>query len=200
VNIILVGPPGSGKGTQGALLAEKLDVEHIAAGDLLRAEVASGTPIGNQVRRLVESGGLVPDQLVIDMIVPRVLEAAKRRGYVLDGFPRTVPQAKAARALLLNQGAAAELVIYLSVTESVLVERLVARARVEGRADDTREVITRRLKVFREATQPLVDHYSALNLVRVIDADRPVDDVTDIILAVASGTRNKTVATSEGAV
>ncbi len=183
MNVLLVGPPGSGKGTQGQRLADRLQVEHVAAGDLLRAEVKANSELGQQARESMEQGRLVPDQLVIDLLRPVLEKASAAGGFVLDGFPRSVPQAKEARVLAEEQGYGADAVIYLDAPREDLVARLLARAEVEGRADDTAEVIKERLSVFDEATEPLVAYYRGRGLLHVVDALGSPDEVTASILA-----------------
>ncbi len=183
MNVLLIGPPGSGKGTQGERLAQRLGLEHIAAGDLLRAEVEAGTPLGEKVREFMERGELVPDELIIDLVMPRVLAAARDGGYLLDGFPRSVGQAREARRLAEQEGFSADAAIYLDVPREELVNRILARAKIEGRSDDTSEVVRRRLAVFDDATAPLVEYYRDRGLLRVVDANRSADEVTAAILA-----------------
>jgi adenylate kinase len=183
MNVLLVGPPGSGKGTQGERLAKRLGIEHIAAGDLLRDEVRADTPLGAKVRSYLERGELVPDELVIDLLMPRVNDAARDGGYLLDGFPRSVGQAREARRLADEEGFSADAVIYLDAPRDELVNRILARAKVEGRSDDTPDVIRHRLQVFDEATAPLIDYYRGRGLLRVVDASRSADEVTAAILA-----------------
>jgi adenylate kinase len=183
MNVLLIGPPGSGKGTQGERLAERLGLEHIAAGDLLRAEVKAQTPLGQQVAELMERGDLVPDSVIISLVMPKVAAAAGANGYLLDGFPRSVEQAREARALAERLDAGPTAVIYLDAPRPVLIERILARAEVEGRADDNEQTVTNRLHVFDEATHPLVDYYRERGLLKVIDADQDADAVTDAIVA-----------------
>ncbi|HEY7048300.1 MAG TPA: adenylate kinase [Jatrophihabitantaceae bacterium] len=182
MNLLLVGPPGSGKGTQGERLAKRLGIEHIAAGDLLREEVRADTALGSKVRGFLERGELVPDELVIDLLMPRVLAAARNGGYLLDGFPRSVGQAREARRLADQEGFSADRVIYLDAPRDELVNRILVRAKTEGRSDDTPEVIRYRLQVFDEATAPLIDYYRGRGLLRVVDASRSADEVTAAIL------------------
>jgi adenylate kinase len=183
MKLLLIGPPGSGKGTQGQLLCERFGLAHIAAGDLLRAEVEEGTPLGKEAAAFLDRGELVPDQLVIDLIMPIVVDAVADRGYVLDGFPRSVGQALVARSMAEEAGAVPDAVIYLEASRDELVQRILARAEVEGRSDDTKEVIHNRLEVFEEATRPLVDYYVGRGLLHVIDANRSEDEVAAQIVA-----------------
>jgi adenylate kinase len=183
VRLLLMGPPGSGKGTQGERLAHRLGAEHIVAGDLLRAEVERGTAIGKEVADYLARGDLAPDSTVIDIIFPRVEAAARAGGFVLDGFPRTVHQALVARHLAEEGGFQLDAAVYLDVPRAELVARILRRAQEEGRADDTEEIIHNRLDVFDEATRPLADLYRARGLLHVVDANRPEDKVTADILA-----------------
>jgi adenylate kinase len=187
MNLLLIGPPGSGKGTQGERLAQRLGLEHIAAGDLLRAEVESQTPLGRQVAELIQRGDLVPDNIIIDLLMPKVLAAAHANGYLLDGFPRSVDQAVEARNLAEQVGASPDAVIYLDVPREELVRRIVARAELEGRADDNPTTVANRLEVFDEATRPLVDYYGNRGMLHVVDANMDEQAVTDQILAALDG-------------
>jgi adenylate kinase len=182
MKLLLIGPPGSGKGTQGVRLAERFGVEHIAAGDLLRHEVETQTPLGQQVADYLDRGELVPDQLIIDLVMPKLLAAAAANGYVLDGFPRSVGQAVEARRLAEREDSAATAAVFLDAPEDELADRLLKRAMTEGRSDDTAEVIHTRLRVFNEVTQPLLDFYAARGLLHVVDATESVDDVTAAII------------------
>ena len=183
MNVLLIGPPGSGKGTQGERLAKRLGLRHIAAGDLLRAEVEADTPLGREAKQYMDRGELVPDQLMIDLLMPVVIKAAQDGGYLLDGFPRSVAQADEARWLAEQEGVGADAVIYLDAPRDELVERILSRAKVEGRADDTPDIVRKRLEVFDEATAPLVNYYRGRGLLHVVDASRPADEVTAKILA-----------------
>jgi adenylate kinase len=187
MNVLLIGPPGSGKGTQGERLAERLGLEHIAAGDLLRAEVEAQTPLGRQVADYMRRGDLVPDVVILSLLMPRVLAAAAGNGYLLDGFPRSVQQAVEARSLAERAGAAPDAVLYLDAPRDELVRRILARAEIEGRADDNPETVANRLQVFDEATRPLVDYYRERGLLKVIDANRGEDEVTADIVATLAG-------------
>ena len=182
MRVLLIGPPGSGKGTQGERLAERLGVEHIAAGDLLRAEVTARTDIGTQVAEYLDRGDLVPDRIMIDLLLPKVTAAAQAGGYLLDGFPRSVEQAVAARSLAEQAGAGPDAAVYLDVARSELVRRILHRAEEQGRADDNEQTVANRLQVFDEATRPLIEYYRSRGLLHMIDASREADTVTAAIL------------------
>jgi adenylate kinase len=183
MNLLLIGPPGSGKGTQGQLLSDRFGLAHIAAGDLLRAEVEAETPIGKAVADYLDRGELVPDEVVIELLMPAVVRAVENGGYVLDGFPRSVGQALVARKLAEEVGATPDAVIYLEASRDELVRRILERAKLEGRSDDTAEVIHNRLQIFDEATHPLVDYYRSRGLLHVVDANQSEEVVAERILA-----------------
>jgi adenylate kinase len=183
MKLLLIGPPGSGKGTQGQLLSDRFGLTHIAAGDLLRNEVDAGTPLGKEVADYLDRGELVPDELIIDLLMPVVIESVAGRGYVLDGFPRSVGQAQVARRMAEEAGATPNAVIYLEASREELVRRILERAKIEGRSDDTEEVIHNRLQIFDEATHPLVDYYRGRGLLHVIDANQSEEAVAEHILA-----------------
>jgi adenylate kinase len=182
MNVLLIGPPGSGKGTQGQRLSERLGMRHIATGDILRKEVADKTPIGLEVSGYIARGELVPDQVIIDLVLPLVAAAANTDGYLLDGFPRSVDQADQVRKTVAAAGAHADAAIYLDAPRAALVQRLLERAEIEGRIDDTAEVIENRLQIFEDDTRPLVDYYRERGLLHIVDASRTPDEVTDQIL------------------
>jgi adenylate kinase len=190
MNLLLIGPPGSGKGTQGQLLSERFGLEHIAAGDLLRAEVEAETPIGKAVADYLNRGELVPDETIIDLLMPVVASAVQNRGYVLDGFPRSVGQALVARKLAEDLGATPDAVIYLEAPREELVRRIMERAQIEGRTDDTEEIVHNRLEIFEDATRPLIDYYRSRGLLHVIDANRSEEEVTERILAAIGALNN----------
>ena len=157
---IIFGPPGSGKGTQAARIEKEFRLKHLSTGDILRAEVASSSPIGKEAGRIMAAGDLVPDELIVDIVRGRLPEAETGAGVLLDGFPRTVRQAQALDAMLADEGHALDFVIALDVPEAELVERLLHRARVEGRADDTRQAIAERMHEYHKLTESVLDHYS----------------------------------------
>jgi adenylate kinase len=189
MRLLLLGGPGGGKGTQGARLAARLKVEHVAAGDALRAEVARGSEIGQRVAGYLDRGELVPDDVVVDLMTPIVAAAARDGGYILDGFPRNLAQARVADEAWEARGIGLEAVVYLEVPEPELRRRLLARAQTEGRSDDTPEVIGNRLALFAQTTFPLVEHYRDRGLLVAIAADQAPDAVTDDVMSHLSDLR-----------
>jgi adenylate kinase len=183
VRLLLLAPPGAGKGTQGERLASWSGARHIAAGDLLRARASDGTSLGRQIAACQARGDLVPDQVVLDVLTPVVVEAAARGGYILDGFPRTLPQAIAAAELAARLGVTLDVAIYLHAPDTVLTRRLLDRASRSGRTDDKADVIRHRLQVFAETTGPLVPYYTERGILLAVDADQPPDSVTADIKA-----------------
>jgi len=181
VRVVLLGPPGSGKGTQGELLARQYQVPHVSSGDLMRDHVGQRTELGQQVARYLDNGDLVPDDLVLAVMGRAVREAIDEGGYVLDGFPRTLAQAEQAYALAEPAGATADAVVYLSVPDDVARERLAGRASA-GRSDDgDADVIERRLRVFHQQTEPLLEFYRERGILVTADATEPPDVVADDI-------------------
>jgi len=180
LKLLLIGAPGSGKGTQSQALASLYGVEHISSGEVLRIEVRAGTPLGREVAAFQRRGDLVPDEIVFDLLIPAVAAATARGGYILDGFPRTVPQALRAADIARRLDLTLDAAIYLNVPESVLLQRLLARAR----PDDTAEVIKHRLEVFAETTRPLIDYYRQQRGILVeVEGDQPPEAVTAEIQA-----------------
>lgn len=180
MRLVLIGPPGSGKGTQGVVLAERLDVPYLSTGDLLRDQVARQTPLGRRVADVLDQGELVPDDLIVEAVLDRLAALQHDGGYLLDGFPRTVAQAESADEELPD--GLADIVVYLSLSDDVARERL--RHREGGRSDDAdQETVEHRLGVFHRETEPLVDYYRARGVLRTVDGDRPPEEVTAAILA-----------------
>jgi adenylate kinase len=177
VRLLLIGPPGAGKGTQGQRVAEHYNVEHIAAGDLLREEVEAGSVIGRRASAAMQRGELVPDELVFELVMPRMIAAGRANGYVLDGFPRSVVQAQEGRLTAKDYDVAVTQAILFEASPEVLVPRLLDRARSEGRPDDTPEVIRARLAVFNEEVEPLLAFYRERGLLAVVDATASRDEV-----------------------
>ncbi len=175
MRLLLVGPPGAGKGTQAVRLAERLDVPHISSGDLFRANLRPGaeTPIGLEAKRYIDAGELVPDSVTIAMMRERLAEDDSTKGFVLDGFPRNLSQANSLDQLLAERGEEIDTVVEFQVPEDELVRRLLGR----GRTDDTEAVIRRRQEVYRQETAPLLAHYS--DRLVTIDAVGAVEEITD---------------------
>ena len=178
VRVIMLSPPGGGKGTHSRWLTQQTGAAHISSGDLLRAEVASGSKLGRRVAAYTARGDLVPDDLIFRILMPAVVAAARDTGgYVLDGFPRTMPQALRAAELGLELALASNAVIYLTAPEEELVSRLLDRAQRDGRPDDTLAVIRHRLAVFASETAPLVDYYRGRGILLELSTDRPEAEV-----------------------
>lgn len=156
---IIFGPPGSGKGTQASKIEKEFGLKHLSTGDILRAEVAGGSAMGKEAGRIMKAGDLVPDEMIVDIVRRRLPEAEAGRGVLLDGFPRTERQAQALDAMLADEGHRVDFVIALEVPEPELIERLLQRAKVEGRADDTRKAITERMHEYHKLTEAVLDHY-----------------------------------------
>ncbi|HEY1917000.1 MAG TPA: nucleoside monophosphate kinase [Streptosporangiaceae bacterium] len=189
MRLLLLAPPGAGKGTQGERLAVWSGARHIAAGDLLRAVSRTEGRLGREVAGYQARGDLVPDQIVLDVLTPVVVEAAAEGGYILDGFPRTLPQATAAAELAAQLGVTLDAAIYLHAPDAVLTRRLLERAGQGGRADDVADVIEHRLVVYAQTTGPLVSYYTERGILVAVDADQPPDRVTADIQAQLSGLR-----------
>jgi adenylate kinase len=178
VRLLLIGAPGAGKGTQATRIADHFHVAHISSGDLLRGHVANETAIGRTAREYMERGDLVPDDVVLDMLRKPVTAAVAAGGYVLDGFPRTVEQAEAAYVVAKDLGVAVQAAVHLAVDSASLLERLLARGKESGRADDTPEVIKHRIDVYEQRTQPLLAYYAERERLVAVNGDRPIDEVT----------------------
>ena len=176
--LLLVGPPGAGKGTQAAILAETFGIPAISTGDIFRSNVANETPLGLQVKAIMEAGEYVPDALTNEIVADRLSEADARAGFLLDGYPRTVEQVKELDRILAADGTALDVVVLLEADTDVVVARLLKRANEQGRADDTEEVIRNRMSVYAEQTSPLIDVYDKRNLVVRVDGLGDVAEVT----------------------
>ncbi|WP_407189256.1 adenylate kinase [Bradyrhizobium centrosematis] len=187
MRIILLGPPGSGKGTQAQLLVQRYGIVQLSTGEMLRAAVAAGTPVGLKAKEIMASGGLVPDEVVVGIISDRIDQPDAKNGFILDGFPRTVPQAEALDELLKAKHLKLDAVIELRVNESALLSRVetrVAQMRERGeevRLDDTPEVLTKRLASYRSQTEPLIHYYSERRKLSTIDGMMAIDEVTRAI-------------------
>jgi adenylate kinase len=183
MRLLLLAPPGAGKGTQGLALAAHFGVEHISSGDLLRDELQRGTAIGERAQKYLDVGDLVPDDVLAELLIDHINVAAQNGGYILDGFPRTVGQSEAAADIAERMGIGLEAVVYLEVPTDVLVSRLLARARG---ADDSEATIRHRLEVYETETAPLVARYRERELLHEVDGDRPPEQVTADIVGIVS--------------
>jgi adenylate kinase len=177
LNVVILGPPGAGKGTQAKRVAADREIPHIATGDMLRAAMEAGTELGARVKGIYDRGDLVPDDLMIDLIRERLEDESTESGFVLDGFPRTPAQAEALDELLDEIGRELTIVLEFQAPDEVVLERLDGRAKTEGRSDDGRDIVRRRLQVYAEQTAPLVAYYRARGNLVGIHADRTVDEV-----------------------
>ncbi len=185
---IIFGPPGSGKGTQAARLQEDLGIHHLSTGAILRGEVARGTALGKEVGRIMAAGDLVPDDLIVDVVRARLPEAERGVGALLDGFPRTVAQAQALDRMLADEGHRLSFIVALDVPEEDLEARLLHRAQVEGRTDDTREVIAERMHEYHKLTKAVLDHYREQGVrIDTIDGTGTPDEVFERIRAAVRG-------------
>ena len=181
MRIVFLGPPGGGKGTQAKLVADRLKIPAISTGEILRAAVREGTPLGRQAKAVMESGELVSDDLMIALIRERLGEPDARIGFLLDGFPRTVDQAEALEKLLEGNGSQLSAVVNLSVPEQVLLDRLAGRSGQENRSDDARETVLERLRVYRQKTEPLIDFYRKRGLLSDVDGVGGIPQIADRI-------------------
>lgn len=190
MRLLMVAPPGAGKGTQAGRLAAHYGIAHLSSGDLFRHEVAAGTRIGREADAYLSRGDLVPDRLVLEMLAGPILEAAARGGYVLDGFPRTLTQAEQAYQVAQQvSGVELQAVVHLQVGREELRRRLLARARTEGRRDDTGAVIEHRLDVYVSETAPMLDFYAGRGLVVDVNGEMPVAEVFDAIVGAVDALR-----------
>lgn len=182
IRLIFLGAPGAGKGTQAQILAEVCSIPHISTGEILRAAITDKTELGVQAQGFVDRGELVPDALILDLIRERLGQTDAQFGWILDGFPRNVSQAKFLNALLAELNQNCDFAINLDVADVVLIERLLGR----GRQDDNEATIARRLEVYREQTAPVIDFYRGEGLLQSVDGDRPMEEVTAALRAYVS--------------
>jgi adenylate kinase len=205
MRLILLGPPGAGKGTQALRLVAKYGILQLSTGDMLRAAVKAGTPIGLQAKEIMAGGGLVPDAVVVGIVSQRIEEPDARKGFILDGFPRTVPQAEALDRMLQEHGIALDAVVELQVDEDALVRRIenrIAETKARGeplRDDDSPEVLRKRLGAYREQTAPLIAYYRQKGMLRSVNGMAAIADVTTAIdQALPSAPPRQRAAAAEG--
>lgn len=181
--LVLLGPPGAGKGTQAVRLAERLGVPAISTGDIFRSNIKNGTELGRRVQDITASGALVPDELTNELVRDRLAQPDAVDGFLLDGYPRNVAQVAALDEMLAAAGQQLDLAVELTVDPQVVVERLTKRAEIEGRADDTEDVIRHRLDVYAEQTAPISQVYAARGVLAQVDGLGEVDEVTERLVA-----------------
>ncbi len=186
MRIVLLGPPGSGKGTQAEVLKDQLSVVHISTGVLLRKAVAAGTPLGIKAKSAMDAGELVSDELMLDLIEERLGGEDVVSGFILDGFPRNQVQAKALDQMLSELGQPLQAALAMTVDEEEIIARLARRAAEEGRSDDTEDVIRNRMRVYREQTAPITDHYRRQGLLREVDGMGSIEEVNARLRAALS--------------
>jgi adenylate kinase len=179
--LLLLGPPGAGKGTQAQRLAVDLGIPQISTGDMLRAAVAAGTSVGREAKSYMDAGKLVPDEVVVGVAEERLRQPDARDGFILDGFPRTVAQAEALDALLDRLGAKLERCVSLEVAEDELVARLLRRAEIEGRSDDNEDAIRTRMREYRSKTEPLIGYYRSKGVLVTVPGVGGVEEIAQRI-------------------
>ncbi len=183
MRLLIVGPPGAGKGTQASVIAGKLGVPHIATGEIFRANVAQSTPLGSEAKSYMDAGELVPDSVTNAMVIERLQEPDALPGFLLDGYPRNAGQADVLGEFLADHGEQLDAVVQLVVDDEHVLERLRERAHRQGRTDDTAEVIRHRLDIYHASTEPLVEYFRERGLLRIVDGIGSIDDVTARIIA-----------------
>ncbi len=185
---IIFGPPGSGKGTQAAIISERFHLPHISTGEILRDEVAAGSELGREVAPIMQGGGLIPDDMMVRVIEHRIAQPDAEPGVLLDGFPRTVPQAEALDGMLERTGREIGVVLFFDVPESELSKRIAHRAEIDHRADDTPEAFIHRMREYEAKTAPVLDYYQGRGTrVEFVNGNAPIEVVTDSILTIFGG-------------
>ena len=177
MRLILFGPPGAGKGTQANKISENYVAAHISTGDMLRAAVKNGTELGTLAKSYMDKGELVPDDVIIGIIKDRIQEDDARKGFMLDGFPRTIAQAEALNSMLKQENESIDTVVSIEVKDEEIIERILERAKIEGREDDTEDVVKNRLSVYRNQTEPLKSFYQKERILSQVDGMGTIDEV-----------------------
>lgn len=183
MRLLLIGPPGSGKGTQAQAIADHFGISHISSGELLRQHINDQTPVGRAAAEYVSRGDLVPDGVVMDILRKPVETASRNGGYVLDGFPRTVAQAESAYLIAKDLDASVQVALYLDVPREQLIARMLHRGHTDGRNDDTEDVMSHRIDVFEKLTAPLLDYYARREVLIRVNGDRPIEEVSAAAIA-----------------
>ena len=183
LNIVIFGAPGSGKGTQSELIIKEYGLDHISTGDVLRSEMKNETELGKIAKDYIEKGQLVPDELIVDMLAKVLDSKVNSKGVIFDGFPRTIPQAKALKEMLNKRGTDVSVMLNLQVDEDELIKRLLERGKVSGRSDDNLETIKSRLDVYHKQTAPLIEYYKNKGLLQEVDGAQPLDTVLSSIMS-----------------
>lgn len=189
MRLLIMGPPGAGKGTQATVIAERLSIPAISTGEIFRASVAKGTRLGLQAQGFMDAGEYVPDTLTNEMVRERLAEDDARGGFLLDGYPRTLAQVEVLDGILAQRHTKLDRVLQLSVPVEEVVSRLLRRAAVEGRTDDTEDVIRRRLEIYAEQTAPLLELYASRGVLVQVAGDGPVEEVTERAVTALDGAR-----------
>tara|TARA_B100000427_G_C15493814_1_gene588875 strand:- start:201 stop:746 length:546 start_codon:yes stop_codon:yes gene_type:complete len=179
-----MGPPGVGKGTQAKILSDKLKILHLSTGEILRNEIAKKTKIGKTAKSFIDHGKLVPDGIILDIITEKTLDKQSNDGYLLDGFPRTIPQATGFDKILYKMGHKLNIAINLIAEEHELINRIIDRGKISGRSDDTLKIIKERQKIYWEQTSPLIDFYNKKNILKNINGIGKIEEITERILQV----------------
>ncbi len=176
-NLVIFGAPGSGKGTQSDILVEKYGFDHISTGDVLRAEIKAGSELGRTAKEYIDNGQLIPDSLMIDILAATYDALPKTQGIIFDGFPRTIPQAEALKAMLAERGTQVHAMLELNVPDEMLMERLINRGKTSGRADDNEETIAKRLGVYHSQTMPLIEWYEKEGLRNAVKGHGSLEEI-----------------------
>ena len=183
-NLVIFGAPGSGKGTQSDILVEKYGFDHISTGDVLRAEIKAGSELGRTAKEFIDNGQLIPDSLMIDILAATYDALPKEQGVIFDGFPRTIPQAEALKAMLAERGTTVHAMLELNVPDEMLMERLINRRKTSGRADDNAETIAKRLGVYHSQTMPLIEWYEKEGLRNAVKGYGSLEEINANLCAV----------------